>query len=61
VKLSIVGERRRRLNGRFNAFSEVAGPIRVASPGFVVSSRRTIFTAIEGQSTPGGTGPYFAF
>ena len=22
---------------------------------------RTIFTAIEGQSTPGGVGPYFAF
>jgi hypothetical protein len=22
---------------------------------------RTVFTAIEGMSTPGGTGPYFAF
>ena len=22
---------------------------------------RTVFTAIEGQTTPGGVGPYFAF
>jgi hypothetical protein len=50
------------LNGRFNAFSEVAGP----NPGGFAWGLsfffgRTIFTAIEGQSTPGGTGPYFAF
>ncbi|HET9830917.1 MAG TPA: DUF3443 family protein, partial [Vicinamibacterales bacterium] len=50
------------LNGRFNAFNEVAGP----NPGGFAWGLsfffgRTIFTAIEGQPTPGGTGPYFAF
>jgi hypothetical protein len=50
------------LNGRFTAFSEVAGP----SPGIFdwglsFFYGRTVFTAIEGQSTPGGVGPYFAF
>jgi hypothetical protein len=50
------------LDGRFNAFSEVAGP----NPGGFAWGLpfffgRTIFTAIEGQTTPGGVGPYFAF
>jgi hypothetical protein len=50
------------LNGNFNAFSEVAGP----NPGgfgwgLSFFFGKTIFTAIEGQSTPGGVGPYFAF
>jgi hypothetical protein len=50
------------LNGRFTAFNEVAGP----NPGSFAWGLsfffgRTIFTAIEGQSTPGGVGPYFAF
>jgi hypothetical protein len=50
------------LNGRFNAFNEVAGP----NPGSFAWGLsfffgRTIFTAIEGTSTPGGPGPYFAF
>jgi hypothetical protein len=50
------------LNGQFNAFSEVAGP----NPGGFAWGLsfffgRTIFTAIEGQTTPGGVGPYFAF
>jgi hypothetical protein len=50
------------LNGRFNAFNEVAGP----NPGGFAWGLsfffgRTIFTAIENQSTPGGIGPYFAF
>ena len=50
------------LNGRFTAFNEVAGP----SPGnfdwgLPFFFGRTIFTAIEGQTTPGGVGPYFAF
>jgi hypothetical protein len=50
------------LNGRFNAFSEVAGPNPGAFAwGLSFFFGRTIFTAIEGQSTPGGTGPYFAF
>jgi hypothetical protein len=50
------------LSGRFNAFNEVAGP----SPGnfdwgLSFFYGRTIYTAIEGQTTPGGTGPYFAY
>jgi hypothetical protein len=50
------------LNARFNAFSEVAGP----NPGGFAWGLsfffgRTIYTAIEGQTTPGGAGPYFAF
>ncbi len=50
------------LSARFNAFSEVAGP----SPGnfdwgLSFFFGRTIFTAIEGQPTPGGQGPYFAY
>ena len=50
------------LNGRFTAFNEVAGP----NPGGFAWGLsfffgRTIFTAIEGQPTPGGVGPYFAF
>jgi Protein of unknown function (DUF3443) len=50
------------LNGRFNAFSEVAGPNPGAFAwGLPLFFGRTIFTAIEGQTTPGGVGPYFAF
>jgi hypothetical protein len=50
------------LNGRFSAFNEVAGP----NPGGFAWGLsfffgRTVFTAIEGQGTPGGVGPYFAF
>ena len=50
------------LDGRLNAFSEVAGP----NPGGFAWGLpfffgRTIYTAIEGQTTPGGVGPYFAF
>jgi hypothetical protein len=50
------------LDGRLNAFSEVAGP----NPGSFAWGLpfffgRTVFTAIEGQTTPGGVGPYFAF
>ena len=50
------------LNGSFTAFSEVAGP----NPGGFAWGLsfffgRTIFTSIEGQSTPAGVGPYFAF
>ena len=50
------------LNGRFNAFSEVAGPNPGAFAwGLSFFFGRTIYTAIEGQATPGGVGPYFAF
>jgi hypothetical protein len=50
------------LDGRLNAFSEVAGPNPGAFAwGLPFFFGRTIFTAIEGQTTPGGVGPYFAF
>jgi hypothetical protein len=50
------------LNVNFTAFSEVAGP----NPGgfdwgLGFFFGRSVFTAIEGQGTPGGTGPYFAY
>ena len=50
------------LNGDFTAFSEVGGP----NPGLFdwglpFFYGRTVFVAIEGQSTPGGTGPYWAY
>jgi hypothetical protein len=50
------------LNGNFNAFSEIAGPNAGSFDwGLTFFFGRTIFTAIEGQSTPGGTGPYWAY
>ncbi len=50
------------LNGNFSAFNEVAGPnAGTFDWGLSFFFGRTVFTAIEGQSTPGGTGPYFAF
>jgi hypothetical protein len=50
------------LNGNFNAFNEVAGPNAGAFDwGLSFFFGRTIFTAIENQSTPGGTGPYWAY
>jgi hypothetical protein len=50
------------LNANFTAFSEVGGP----NPGLFdwglpFFYGRTVFVAIEGQSTPGGTGPYWAY
>jgi hypothetical protein len=50
------------LNGDFTAFSEVGGP----NPGLFdwglpFFYGRSVFVAIEGQSTPGGTGPYWAY
>jgi hypothetical protein len=50
------------LSARVTAAAEVAGP----NPGgfawgLPVFFNRTIFTAIEGRSTPGGTGPYVAY
>jgi len=50
------------LNGFFNAFSEVTGPnAGTFDWGLPFFFGRTVFTAIEGQSTPGGTGPYWAY
>jgi hypothetical protein len=50
------------LDPRFSAFSEVSGP----NPGgfdwgLGFFFGRTVYTAIEGASTPGGQGPYFAY
>jgi hypothetical protein len=50
------------LNSRFFVFSEISGP----NPGgfdfgLGFFFGRTVFTAIEGQATPGGAGPYFAY
>ena len=50
------------LNGGFNAFSEVTGPnAGTFDWGLPFFFGRTVFTAIEGQSTPGGAGPYWAY
>jgi hypothetical protein len=50
------------LNSHFFAFSEISGP----NPdgfdfGLGFFFGRSVFTAIEGQATPGGAGPYFAY
>ena len=50
------------LSATFSAFSEVAGP----NPGnfdwgLGFFFGRSVYTAIEGRSTPGGQGPYFAY
>jgi uncharacterized protein DUF3443 len=50
------------LDARFFAFSEIAGP----NPGgfdfgLGFFFGRSVFTALEGQATPGGAGPYFAY
>ncbi|HEV3140446.1 MAG TPA: DUF3443 domain-containing protein [Vicinamibacterales bacterium] len=49
-------------NLRFSVFGELGGP----NAGNLIWGLpffygRTVFTAIEGQSSPGGTGPYWAF
>jgi uncharacterized protein DUF3443 len=50
------------LNQTFTAFSEIGGP----NPGqfdwgLPFFYGRTVFVGIEGQSTPGGTGPFWAY
>jgi Protein of unknown function (DUF3443) len=50
------------LSAQFTAFNEIAGP----NPGnfdfgLGFFFGRSVFTAIEGQSTAGGVGPYFAY
>ncbi len=50
------------LSEQFSAFSEVAGPNPGAFDwGLSFFFGRTVYTAIEGQSTPGGTGPFVAY
>ncbi len=44
------------------AFSNLAGPnLNTFDWGLPFFYGRNVFTAIEGQSTPGGPGPYFAY
>jgi hypothetical protein len=51
-------------SGKF-AFSTLAGPGGNRTSGFVFGIPfmygRTVFTALNGATTPGGTGPYFAY
>src|SRR5271165_1038117 len=51
-------------SGNF-AFSSLAGPGGTRTSGFIFGLPffygRTVFTALSGASTPGGTGPYFAY
>jgi len=50
------------LNARFTASAEVAGPApNVFDWGLPFFFGRTVFTAIELQPTPAGSGPYFAY
>lgn len=51
-------------NPSFYAFNDLAAPASDATTfawGLPMFYGRNIFTAIEGRSTPGGMGPYFAF
>jgi hypothetical protein len=49
-------------NLRLSVFGELAGPNPGAFDwGLPFFFGRTVFTAIEGKSTPGGPGPYFAY
>lgn len=52
------------LAGGYTAFNDVGGPINRAGHfdwGLPFHYGRKVFTAIEGRSTPAGTGPYVAF
>ncbi|HMC70412.1 MAG TPA: DUF3443 domain-containing protein, partial [Mycobacteriales bacterium] len=47
---------------QFSVFGELGGPNAGAFDwGLPFFYGRTVFTAIDGQSTPGGTGPYWAY
>jgi len=51
-------------NPSFYAFDNIAAPAGDTTTfawGLPLFYGRSVFTAIEGRSTPGGTGPYFAF
>jgi Protein of unknown function (DUF3443) len=51
-------------NPSFNAFNNLAvpsGDTTTFAWGLPFFFGRSVFTAFEGRSTPGGTGPYFAF
>jgi hypothetical protein len=51
-------------NPSFNAFNNLAvpsGDTTTFAWGLPFFFGRNVYTAIEGRSTPGGAGPYFAF
>jgi len=49
-------------NPSFTAFSNIGGPFSGAFDyGLPFFYGRPVFTGIEGQTSPGGTGPYFAY
>jgi hypothetical protein len=51
-------------NPNFYAFNNFAGPVgdvSVFAWGLPFFYGRHVYTAIETRSTPGGTGPYYAF
>jgi Protein of unknown function (DUF3443) len=51
-------------NPNFDAFDDLAAPTGDAMTfawGLPFFFGRSVYTAIEGRATPGGTGPYFAF
>jgi hypothetical protein len=51
-------------NPSFYAFNDLAAPASDATTfawGLPLFYGKSVFTAIEGRATPGGTGPYFAF
>jgi hypothetical protein len=50
------------LSGSFSVLPQIGGPFPAYFDwGLPFFYGRTVFTAIEGQTTPGGTGPYFAY
>jgi len=66
VKFSIANAQTLFANGSDFAFSDLGGPALSANPdyfdwGLPFFFGRNVFTAIEGMSTPGGTGPYWAY
>jgi hypothetical protein len=53
-------------SGSLNAFDDLAGPAGSSLPdafdfGVPFFFGKSVFTALEEQATPGGTGPYFAY
>jgi len=66
VKFSIANAQTLFANVNDHAFSDLGGPTPTPSPnyfdwGFPFFFGRNVYTAIEGKSTPGGAGPYWAY